>query len=204
MPSIGTGEKGVRIVVLGSAGVGKSALCQQFVHGTFDDCYDPTLEDSYRRVIELPNCGPLLIEVMDTAGTEQFAAALRELYLRTGDAFLLVYSIDRANSWEALQTLFEDIQTSSAARHKPLRLVGNKSDLEGERQVSKSRVRSQLVKWKLEEVAWETSARLNHNVEEVFRDLIEATLIQRRDQGNKGNKGKSLPLKGQSSKCITM
>lgn len=39
-----------RVVVFGSAGVGKSSLVQQFVHGTYKEGYVPTIEDTYRKV----------------------------------------------------------------------------------------------------------------------------------------------------------
>lgn len=42
-----------KVVVLGSGGVGKSALTVKFVSGTFVDRYDPTIEDFYRKEIEV-------------------------------------------------------------------------------------------------------------------------------------------------------
>ena len=60
--------KEYRIVVLGSCGVGKSALTVQFVQGIFMDKYDPTIEDSYRRQIEYDG-QQCIFEILDTAGS---------------------------------------------------------------------------------------------------------------------------------------
>jgi Ras-related protein Rap-1A/Ras-related protein Rap-1B len=43
----------VKVVVLGSGGVGKSAITVQFVQGIFVEKYDPTIEDSYRKLVEV-------------------------------------------------------------------------------------------------------------------------------------------------------
>ena len=40
-------------MVLGSGGVGKSAVTLRYMQGTFVDEYDPTIEDSYRKMIQV-------------------------------------------------------------------------------------------------------------------------------------------------------
>ncbi|TNN02977.1 hypothetical protein fugu_000006 [Takifugu bimaculatus] len=80
-----------KVVVLGSGGVGKSALTVQFVTGTFIEKYDPTIEDFYRKEIEVDS-SPSVLEILDTAGTEQFAS-MRDLYIKNGQGFILVYSL---------------------------------------------------------------------------------------------------------------
>lgn len=57
-----------KLVVLGSGGVGKSALTVQFVQGIFVEKYDPTIEDSYRKKVEVDN-EQCILEILDTAGT---------------------------------------------------------------------------------------------------------------------------------------
>ncbi|VDO81500.1 unnamed protein product [Haemonchus placei] len=71
-----------KVVVLGSGGVGKSALTVQFVSSTFIEKYDPTIEDFYRKEIEVDG-QPCVLEILDTAGTEQFSS-MRDLYIKNG------------------------------------------------------------------------------------------------------------------------
>jgi GTPase KRas len=53
--------------------------------------YDPTIEDSYRKQSVIDD-EVALLDVLDTAGQEEYSA-MREQYMRTGEGFLLVYSI---------------------------------------------------------------------------------------------------------------
>jgi small GTP-binding protein len=57
----------------------------------FVERYDPTIEDSYRKQVEIDNqiC---MLEILDTAGTEQFNA-MRDLYMKNGQGFILMFSI---------------------------------------------------------------------------------------------------------------
>uniref|UniRef100_A0A2I3SHD9 RAP1A n=2 Tax=Pan TaxID=9596 RepID=A0A2I3SHD9_PANTR len=64
----------------GSGGVGQSALMVQFVQGIFVEKYDPTIEDSYRKQVEV-NCQQCMLKILDTAGTGQFTA-MRDLYMK--------------------------------------------------------------------------------------------------------------------------
>ncbi|XP_016108668.1 ras-related protein Rap-2b-like, partial [Sinocyclocheilus grahami] len=86
-----TAMREYKVVVLGSGGVGKSALTVQFVTGSFIEKYDPTIEDFYRKEIEVDS-SPSVLEILDTAGTEQFAS-MRDLYIKNGQGFILVYSL---------------------------------------------------------------------------------------------------------------
>jgi len=96
-----------KLVVLGSGGVGKSALTVQFVQGIFVEKYDPTIEDSYRKQTEVDG-QQCMLEILDTAGTEQFTA-MRDLYMKNGQGFILVYSITAQSTFNDIQDLREQI-----------------------------------------------------------------------------------------------
>ncbi|OON21463.1 Ras family protein [Opisthorchis viverrini] len=157
-----------KLVVLGSGGVGKSALTVQFVQGIFVEKYDPTIEDSYRKQVEIDS-QQCMLEILDTAGTEQFTA-MRDLYMKNGQGFLLVYSITQQSSLNDLADLREQILRVKDVDEFPLVLVGNKCDLEDERSVGRDQGQRLANEWRCSHM--ETSAKARINVNEVFCDLV--------------------------------
>ena len=99
--------KEFKVVVLGSGGVGKSALTVQFVSGHFMEKYDPTIEDFYRKEIEVDST-PSVLEILDTAGTEQFAS-MRDLYIKNGQGFVVCYSLTNHQTFQDIKTMKEQI-----------------------------------------------------------------------------------------------
>ncbi|GCC32594.1 hypothetical protein chiPu_0011057 [Chiloscyllium punctatum] len=157
-----------KLVVLGSGGVGKSALTVQFVQGIFVEKYDPTIEDSYRKQVEV-DCQQCMLEILDTAGTEQFTA-MRDLYMKNGQGFALVYSITAQSTFNDLQDLREQILRVKDTEDVPMILVGNKCDLEDERSLLQSQ-RSTLMRsfmtWSDRSIGkhqWKSVKRRNPNV----------------------------------------
>jgi small GTP-binding protein len=73
--------------------------------------------------------------VLDTAGQEEYSA-MREQYMRTGEGFLLVYSITSQQSFEEIKTFQQQILRVKDKDYFPMIVVGNKCDLDGEREVS--------------------------------------------------------------------
>lgn len=174
-----------KLVVLGSGGVGKSALTVQFVQGIFVEKYDPTIEDSYRKQVEVDG-QQCMLEILDTAGTEQFTA-MRDLYMKNGQGFLLVYSITAQSTFNDLQDLREQILRVKDTDEVPMILVGNKCDLEDERVVGKDQGQGLAHQWG--SAFLETSAKAKINVNEIFNDLVR--MINKKDPGNKKKTGGS-------------
>lgn len=156
------------MVVLGSGGVGKSALTVQFVTGCFMEKYDPTIEDFYRKEIEVDG-SPSVLEILDTAGTEQFAS-MRDLYIRNGQGFVIVYSITNSQTFQDIMTMREQIMRVKGTERVPLLLVGNKVDLEHQREVATRDGLALAQAWNCPFV--EASARNKMNVNEVFAEVV--------------------------------
>ncbi|XP_065178586.1 ras-related protein Rap-1-like [Sycon ciliatum] len=157
-----------KLVVLGAGGVGKSALTVQFVQGIFVEKYDPTIEDSYRKQVEVDG-QQCMLEILDTAGTEQFTA-MRDLYMKNGQGFALVYSITAQATFNDLTDLRDQIGRVKDSQEVPMVLVGNKCDLEDERIVTKDQGSGKAKEFHCNFI--ETSAKAKINVMELFFDLV--------------------------------
>jgi small GTP-binding protein len=120
------------------------------------------------------NC---LVELLDTAGQEEYSA-LRDQYYTQGDGFLLVYSITDRNSLEDLYSIAEQICRIRDVDKFPMVIVGNKADLHNERTVTTEEALKLAVKY--DAPLFETSAKMRVNIEEAIHSLVR--LISRKDE----------------------
>lgn len=210
---------------MGGGGVGKTALTVQFVQNAFVSTYDPTIEDTYRKQLAIDG-QQCMVEILDTAGTEQFLA-LKELYIKSGQGFILVFSLTSLSSVNELGPLREAIVRIKETSGIPLVLVGNKADLRTDRQVPRE-VGTSLSKAWGSVPYYETSARKRINVDEIFADVVRqirafdalgapvggssgrhGSLASNSSQGPKGSKlaGSSFSSSSRSrdhKKCVVM
>lgn len=149
--------------------MGKSSVTVQFVQGVYVESYDPTIEDSYRKQIEVDGraCD---LEILDTAGVAQFTA-MRELYIKSGKGFLLVYSVTDENSLKELLALREQVLRIKDSDNVPMVLIGNKCDLNEDRVLLIDDGIKVSQQWGLVPF-YETSAMYKTNVDEAFVDVV--------------------------------
>ncbi|XP_078463985.1 ras-related protein Ral-A-like isoform X1 [Lampetra planeri] len=179
-----------KVIMVGSGGVGKSALTLQFMYDEFVEDYEPTKADSYRKKVVLDG-EEVQIDILDTAGQEEYAA-IRDNYFRSGEGFLCVFSICEHESFAATVEFREQILRVKEDDSVPFLLVGNKSDLEERRQVSSEEARARAEQWRVSYV--ETSAKTRANVDKVFFDLLRDVRKRKMDEG-KDKSGKVKPNK---------
>jgi len=163
------GSKGLKIVVLGAGAVGKSAITLRMVSNDFRKEYDPTIEDSYT-VSLLVDGKAEILDILDTAGQEQFSSLL-DHWIRDAEGFLLVYAINSFVSFEYAKKLFDKIQHNKEDTTINLILLGNKCDLPDNDRV----VRYEDGKEYSSELQcnfFECSAKDNINVTEAFETLV--------------------------------
>ncbi|XP_045435213.1 ras-related protein M-Ras isoform X2 [Pipistrellus kuhlii] len=133
-----------KLVVVGDGGVGKSALTIQFFQKIFVPDYDPTIEDSYLKHTEIDSQWAIL-DVLDTAGQEEFSA-MREQYMRTGDGFLIVFSVTDKASFEHVDRFHQLILRVKDRESFPMILVANKVDLMHLRKITREQGKEMATK----------------------------------------------------------
>ncbi|KAK2159429.1 hypothetical protein LSH36_153g00023 [Paralvinella palmiformis] len=183
-----------KVIMVGSGGVGKSALTLQFMYDEFVEDYEPTKADSYRKKVLLDG-DDVQIDILDTAGQEDYAA-IRDNYFRSGEGFLCVFSISEQESFQATAEFREQILRVKNDENIPFMLVGNKMDLEDKRQVAVEEAQSRAQQWNVPYV--ETSAKTRANVDKVFYDLMR--LIQRSKEASQNASGVKKPNSGKDKK----
>ena len=91
-------HKEVKIVVMGSCGVGKSNLTIKFVTGNFLEDYDPTIEDNYHKKLNIHGKN-IIFNILDTAGREEYSA-MTDQWIREGQFFLVLFSCVSQSSYQ--------------------------------------------------------------------------------------------------------
>jgi GTPase SAR1 family protein len=72
---------------------------------------------------------------------------MRDLYMKTGQGFLLVFSISSKTSFEELETLRDDIIRIKDDDDIPIVIIGNKADLEEQRTVDRAKAFALSQRW---------------------------------------------------------
>jgi Ras-related protein Rap-1A len=178
-----TENNALKVAVLGTGGVGKSAITVKFVQGLFIDKYDPTIEDSYRKQV-IVDGSAYIAEILDTAGTEQFTA-MRDLYIKNAEGVMLVFSLTALASLGDLQDIYRQVHNIN--EDIPIVLCANKCDLVDDRIISEEECEEAAIYYNA--TLFETSAMTDKNIQESFMCLFEK-VIEKRECSSKYKKKK--------------
>ena len=122
-------QKNFVLCMLGAAAVGKSAITQRYVQNKFVKDYDPTIEDYYKKVANIDGESTQL-SILDTAGMEDYYPLIDD-WIDKKDGFVLVYSVEWAESLKRLKTFNEKILHRSpgiASKNPVVVIAANKID----------------------------------------------------------------------------
>jgi len=128
-------ERECSVVVMGPGEIGKSALISKFVKGTFPHDYDPTIQDRDKKQI-LVDKEPALLDILDTAGQDEFAS-MRYDWLKDGiDILMICFSRADNESFIRAEALIQIakrlLRQQQPPKIVPIMLVATKTDLHSE------------------------------------------------------------------------
>ena len=167
--------------MLGGGAVGKTSITTQLVSGHFVSVYDPTIEDIYKTSISVDG-EVVILDILDTAGSEEYST-LRDRQIRESDGYLIVYSITSKTSLFEANRFREQLYCvleKDPTEHIPIALVGNKCDLESERQVPTDEAKKLAEEWNV--LFFETSAKNKTNITETFQALVKDVQASRKQE----------------------
>ncbi|XP_032308617.1 uncharacterized protein LOC6503784 isoform X2 [Drosophila ananassae] len=159
-----------KVAMLGGSGVGKTTLTYQFTTSDYICAYDLSLDDDYgqKTVSVLVDNIETDLEIIDHPACEMSTEAFCATY--NIDLFVVVYSVVDKNTFKAAERVLQYLKENEMLLTRGAILVGNKTDLERHRQVSR-----QMGRKVAKEIACkfiETSSGLDHNVDELLVGVV--------------------------------
>ncbi|XP_011202441.1 PREDICTED: ras-related protein Rab-43 [Bactrocera latifrons] len=194
-----------KVVLIGDCGTGKTCIVERFKTGNFIERHGNTIGVDFSMKTVNIEGKQVKLQIWDTAGQERFRT-ITQSYYRSANGVIIVYDITKRSSFSNLQKWIEEVRRYTAS-NVLLILIGNKCDLDEEREVDFEEAK-QMCQY-IPEILFvmETSAKQNTNVEDAFVCL--ATELKRRhdintveeDKEDAIRLGQSKPLNNCSSSC---
>ena len=191
-----------KIIVIGDSGVGKSCLTTQAVRNNFQEFYQATVGFEFLTFNLRINNNVVKLQIWDTCGQEVYKSLISNFY-RNSSLALILYAINNRDSFKHAENWLNDLKNQSNPNVRVF-LVGNKSDLENERVVTKEEAEQFKNEKKLDKFI-ETSAKTGENARSalleaaklLYKDYLKAKQDLKNDgeDGDNGQKGNKLERK---------
>ena len=177
-----------KLIVIGDSGVGKSCLTKKATRNIFENYYSPTIGfEFYTFVIRIKE-KIVRLQIWDTCGQEVYRSLINGFYRNTSLA-ILVYSIDKVQSFKHLEFWLNDIKTNSGPEIK-IFLIGNKKDLDEKREVPIEQAKNFYKEHGLY-MFMEASAKTGFNAQKIFIEAAHVLLEENKKMKEKLEKMKN-------------
>ena len=157
-----------KVLFLGDCGVGKSSLVIRAITNNYDSFYKPTVGFDLLNYIVKINDKIIKLQIWDTCGQEEFSMCNQSLFKNTSIA-VMIYSINSKKTYDNIKKWITCVKNLSN-EDTILFLVGNKSDLSNQRQISFTEAKNNgesNFKFFVE-----TSSKFGYNVDLLFKEIV--------------------------------
>ena len=149
-----------KVLLIGNSSVGKTSLMLRFADDKFDDAHTPTIGVDFKiKTIDVHGKTAKL-QVWDTAGQDRFKTITTTFY-RGAHGIAVVYDITDRVSFQQVTEWLHNVDELCGEETQRI-LIGNKKDLESERDISTQEGEALANEHKMRFI--ETSAKTSNNV----------------------------------------
>ena len=157
-----------KVVLVGDSFVGKTNIMSKYLKNEFHEDSKATVGVEFGSRQFIIEGHSIKVQVWDTAGQERYKAITSAYYKGAKGAFV-VYDITRKGSFESVERWVNDL-ISSGDKKITILLIGNKCDLEEQRQITKEQGEEKAAK--LDLAFLETSAFSGQNLDKAFEMMV--------------------------------
>ena len=162
------------VVLLGDEKVGKTQIINIEAHDKFDEKYIITtyMEFAHKEFsIDIAsNTLKFKLSIWDLPGSQTYRNMLN-LYCKLANAFVFVYDITNKESFKNIQDEWLQLAKGKATKDELYFLVGNKADMENERQVTTKEAQNFAKENKMQ--FFEVSAKDGTKIKELFEAITK-------------------------------
>ena len=177
-----------KLIVIGDSGVGKSCLTNNAVKNTFEEAYNATVGFEFF-TFNVKMCEKVIkLQIWDTCGQELYRSLITNFY-RNSSLAIMVYAINDKATFENIEMWLRELRTHSNPDAKVF-LIGNKVDLEKEREVTTEQGENYCKQNKID-LFMESSAKTGLNTQNIFLKAAELLFDNYNKYQNKKNENEN-------------
>ena len=171
----------IKLILVGDKSVGKTSIITQFSEKQFSNEYIPTIgSDKIMKEIEIKG-EKLNLEIWDTVGQEQYRT-VNKIFIKNAQIALIVYDITDKDSFNDLNFWLKEINDNNSKKAICC-VLSNKSDLYENQVVDSEEGKNFAAEKKMK--FFETSAKDYESIENVFFEICEDYLVQKKKKEEK-------------------
>ena len=177
-----------KLIVIGDSGVGKSCLTNNAVKNIFEEAYNATVGFEFF-TFNVKMCEKVIkLQIWDTCGQELYRSLITNFY-RNSSLAIMVYAINDKATFENIEMWLRELRTHSNPDAKVF-LIGNKVDLEKEREVTTEQGENYCKQNKID-LFMESSAKTGLNTQNIFLKAAELLFDNYNKYQNKKNENEN-------------
>jgi small GTP-binding protein len=158
-----------KVILLGDSLVGKSSLMGLLKDQVFVSSYSSTIGVDFGTVRFEHGDDKIKIQIWDTGGQEKFSPLVK-VYYRNSTCAIVMFDLTNRGSFTRVSRWIDEFKHFTSG-HRPIIVVGNKSDLFNMRVLTKKEIKEEVTD-KLDLPYFEISVKDDANVTELFDYII--------------------------------